>query len=511
MNFSFKKKTHKQSLWINELLCNNSLNPNLYTGSDLLPSNMSSSSSSICTIGEPVIPLGQSLTRALQNATKEGDLVAMGRLVEQGADVNGATEGLCVTALHCAARNGDATTMKWLLEHGASIDKRGRNGMTPLYYAANHGHIAAIMALLDHGADVNLRCTNMTMSTPLHFAATKGHMPAMKVLVEHGADMNVQNCKGFTPVVCAVKNRKKEAAEWLEKKGCLKCAEYEKAVLHNSLHDALLANDVEALAAIVEKGAIIHELFSVPGTHGEIASALSLAAAQGHIETLEWLTKHGAVAVQDGSHMTRTAAEMADALRRVHCGDVLARAPVTATPATEINSAVTATPVTETTATDTPTTVTETLLKAAEMPTAATVTPTTVTETPTTATETLTAVTESPTAVTETPTAVTDTPTTATDSPNTATETPTAVTETPIVEATAPTIVQTPPLHWAARKCSIVAMEWLWKHGADLNAIDRYKQTALHWAADSNQVGAVAWLLSHPKMDQWKSDHDGYR
>ena len=95
----------------------------------------------------------------LLNATDEGDINGIRRLLAAGANIN------------CTMPDG--------------------SGNTPIHYAAIGAHEDLVHLLVTrYGADVNSR--TVTGATPLHHAAHAGHMRMCELLVKLGADVNAR-------------------------------------------------------------------------------------------------------------------------------------------------------------------------------------------------------------------------------------------------------------------------------------------------------------------------------
>jgi ankyrin repeat protein len=89
----------------------------------------------------------------LMMAALRGNLAAMSRLIERGAQVN--RTGW--TPLHYAASGPSPRAVAFLLERGATVDARAPNGTTPLMLAARYGSEDSVALLLKKGADRHLR------------------------------------------------------------------------------------------------------------------------------------------------------------------------------------------------------------------------------------------------------------------------------------------------------------------------------------------------------------------
>ena len=146
-------------------------------------------------------------------AARRGDVVALERLVEQGADVNEA-RGDGMTALHFAAEQGNVEAVRILLQAGAGVVAGTRIGhYTPLHLASRGGHVTVAQSLLDAGADARPSTSN-SGATPLHLAASSagGGAELIALLVEHGADVNARELSsGQTPLMFAAGTGRAEA------------------------------------------------------------------------------------------------------------------------------------------------------------------------------------------------------------------------------------------------------------------------------------------------------------
>ncbi len=85
-----------------------------------------------------------------------------------------------------AAHAGDAAEVRRLLDSGADPDGAGHLGWTPLAMAVAEGHKEVVEALIDAGADVNVK--NLAGRTPLMFACRYGFIDIARKLLDSGAD-----------------------------------------------------------------------------------------------------------------------------------------------------------------------------------------------------------------------------------------------------------------------------------------------------------------------------------
>lgn len=100
-----------------------------------------------------------------------------------------------------AAKQGDLLALQRLLADGVDLNRRDALGVAPLEWAAIYGQAEAVSWLIEHGAAVNARSPQG--STPLHAAACFGRTEAARRLIELGADPQARNDRGDTPLRAA--------------------------------------------------------------------------------------------------------------------------------------------------------------------------------------------------------------------------------------------------------------------------------------------------------------------
>ncbi|MCP5527317.1 MAG: ankyrin repeat domain-containing protein [Verrucomicrobiales bacterium] len=129
--------------------------------------------------------------------------------------INAPGEGR-LTPLAAAARKGQLAVARYLLDHGARVDDTSSQpGYPPLHFAVEAGHRTMAELLLDRGAAV----TPPMPETPLHTAAEKGFVSLAELLVAKGADVDHQTSfsgkKYATPLWLAVNRDKDPMAAFL--------------------------------------------------------------------------------------------------------------------------------------------------------------------------------------------------------------------------------------------------------------------------------------------------------
>jgi ankyrin repeat protein len=92
------------------------------------------------------------MTKEWRTATDGGDLDAIARLLDEGADVDARDEH-GQTALMNAARDGREAVVRLLVERGAALDVSAKYGLTALMLAVLRSRVAVVRILAEAGAD----------------------------------------------------------------------------------------------------------------------------------------------------------------------------------------------------------------------------------------------------------------------------------------------------------------------------------------------------------------------
>jgi ankyrin repeat protein len=141
----------------------------------------------------------------------DGNLVAVQRLLDDGADANAVERnevgysgdlpphsGLGRTPLQFACHQGHLEVARLLLNCGADKKKTDNGGCTPLHLACFRGHLELVRLLIDRGADKEKARNDG--STPLHLACFWGHLEVVRLLLDCGADNEAADKYGNTPL-----------------------------------------------------------------------------------------------------------------------------------------------------------------------------------------------------------------------------------------------------------------------------------------------------------------------
>jgi len=203
----------------------------------------------------------------LAEAAARGDRQAVGKLVQQGVDVN-AQGDLDTSVLQWAFWNQSIDGMQALLEAGANPALMDNKGLTVMHYGAAIDDPSLLQGLLDAGASPEVR--DSKGQTPLHEAIWHDREPQFRALLEAGADLNAQAITG---------------------EGLLETGD-------RPLHLAASLNDAKGVLALLEAGADPRALDgrgrtfqSILNTMDESIALDSFVADKRKIEA--WLVEHG--------------------------------------------------------------------------------------------------------------------------------------------------------------------------------------------------------------------------
>jgi ankyrin repeat protein/truncated hemoglobin YjbI len=108
-----------------------------------------------------------------------------------------------------------------LLEYGASVDDRGRYGLTALHYAVRGGKLPLIKLLLERGADVSALGAD-GLTPLLHLSKTRSKadpIPVMELLAASGAAVDARDETGGTLLMHFARRGNADAVQWLLAQG----------------------------------------------------------------------------------------------------------------------------------------------------------------------------------------------------------------------------------------------------------------------------------------------------
>eukprot|EP01043_Picozoa_sp_COSAG02_P003870 COSAG02_NODE_97_length_37159_cov_37.660335_41_plen_805_part_00 len=233
-----------------------------------------------CTLGAETAET-KAWIKKMKRACSNGDLSLLNRALEH-VDINKSLGG-GGPPLSLAAAAGHADIVRVLLKHGA--DAKG-GLISPLELAASSGHVDCVKALMTYSAV-------QSASAACEKAAVGGHLGALRILLNYNSELLIDLTHSALQQICdATEQRELEVGEVRPKL----------RVWYKRLRARLGAFDaLEAAAESGDVGALRLILKSRPWSPGELDrrfasgwTALSSAAAAGHIEVIQVLLEAGA-------------------------------------------------------------------------------------------------------------------------------------------------------------------------------------------------------------------------
>ncbi|HKA08475.1 MAG TPA: ankyrin repeat domain-containing protein [Gemmataceae bacterium] len=138
-------------------------------------------------------PIAADLVTAIRNA----DVQAIGKLLADGADVNGRDEA-GNTPLILASFYATPECIQLLIENGADVNAANKVGATPLIRAATSYEKAHVLV----AAGANVRARSAVGNTPLLLAARRaGNSRTVRLLLERGADATERSAADLSPIL----------------------------------------------------------------------------------------------------------------------------------------------------------------------------------------------------------------------------------------------------------------------------------------------------------------------
>ncbi|KAL2081407.1 hypothetical protein ACEWY4_023260 [Coilia grayii] len=258
---------------------------------------------------------------ALCLAAARGNVEVVRALLDRGLDENH-KDDLGWTPLHAAACEGHRAVCAALTERGsmARVGELDVEGRTPLILAAQEGHCGTVRLLLDRHSPIDQR--GYDGHSALSAATLQGHGDVAELLMRRGADTDVRDAEGRPLLYLLVLEGRLDMAALLMEKGGVPL-ESRDSEGRTALHVATWQGNTRALALLLGRGADpnardsegrtpLHSvgwrghveagrlLLEARGSmvdlacHQQGATALSIAAQEGHGEVVAMLLQKGA-------------------------------------------------------------------------------------------------------------------------------------------------------------------------------------------------------------------------
>lgn len=128
------------------------------------------------------------------NEIRNGDIDAVGKMLDANLDLIQAKDQRGSTPLILATYYNHEEMTGLLLEHGAQIDEKDSSGNTALMGVCFKGFHEIAQLLIEKGANVNE--SNSMGSTCLIYAVTFKHLEIAKLLLANGVDTSIRDGRG---------------------------------------------------------------------------------------------------------------------------------------------------------------------------------------------------------------------------------------------------------------------------------------------------------------------------
>ncbi|EPS35534.1 hypothetical protein H072_11049 [Dactylellina haptotyla CBS 200.50] len=206
-----------------------------------------------------------------------------GKLVDNGADLNGSGKGYFGSPLAVAAYYRHEALVAYLLESGADANGKGGNFGSVLQAAAAGGSRKVVEKLAKEGADVGR--IGGAWNTPLIAAATFGHDDVVSFLLKSRADLNVSSAHGSALYQAALAGDIKTVTKLLAAGSDIN----ELGPQGTPLYAAALSGSQQVVQMLLHRGADVNK-----GGKGEWGYPLTAAAQLGNVNLVKVLLRAGA-------------------------------------------------------------------------------------------------------------------------------------------------------------------------------------------------------------------------
>ncbi|CAM9492213.1 unnamed protein product [Heterosigma akashiwo] len=243
---------------------------------------------------------------ALMEAATAGALGVAEALLAAGADPM-VKDGDGVTTLMVKVIHGHTEVAALLLGRGVGVNAAAASGGTALMFAAASGHAACAEALIQAGADVNAKYIDQVAKaiadgeeevephkdgvTALMVAAQGGHQATVELLLANaGADIAAKDDEDMDALLSAVSKNEGAVAAALIQAGADPNQPFvdDEGRAHNLLMDAIVVQNEEFAALLIEKGADVGYVDEESGL-----TTLIQAAHRGQLEIAKLLLEKG--------------------------------------------------------------------------------------------------------------------------------------------------------------------------------------------------------------------------
>lgn len=241
--------------------------------------------------GANVNLVGREFDSPLIVASENGCLSIVRLLLDEGADIEYATDRERLTALFSAVRASQFHIAEYLVSKGALLESKLFSGETLLMAAASGSNYELVKFFVDKGLEVN--ATDKYGNTVVHYLVQ--HNPAngpkiIDFLVNKGANHNQKNFRGQSPLMLAARDSSLELTRWFINSGdsVNNRDEDGNTALHYACFGVPHSGENRIVSVLVEAGALADARDNMGRT------PLMLACNSSDISAARFLLSHGA-------------------------------------------------------------------------------------------------------------------------------------------------------------------------------------------------------------------------
>nr|XP_046259873.1 ankyrin repeat domain-containing protein 50 isoform X2 [Scatophagus argus] len=186
-------------------------------------------------------------------AAAMGHMNTVSRLLFWGAAVD-AIDSEGRTALCLSAARGSLEVVRALLDRGLDENHKDDLGWTPLHAAACEGHRAVCAALTERGSMARVGEMDIEGRTPLILAAQEGHWSTVRLLLDRRSPIDHRAYDGHSALSAALLEGHAEVAELLMRRGA--DTDVRDAEGRPLLYLLVLEGRLEMTVLLIEKGGV---------------------------------------------------------------------------------------------------------------------------------------------------------------------------------------------------------------------------------------------------------------